>query len=387
MIDDTTANLSIDFLAGFTIFMIAFIYIATLIPGLLLGLQSHTIDYDAVAYRTGVIMVEDPGYPESWENPGEYYDNTLQTNDVRFGLALSKDTPNVLSTQKVTRFFCQTLFVYPGDYRTRAVFGDYPYLFNISLKFFGDTDPKSIGAVRPDGYGYSRRVVQLREWSNASINESAVLAMKFNTTQNVTTHHFTISLNTTDLLDNPANANSTSPIYQIDPWQDQIMVNLSDMNKFYDSNYSHTTAANLSAITILRAQQSQPFPNPSAVPVRNFSSGIPLLTAVPPLYLYTEGSSTPVQTLPAPVNNSLCLKFPSGFFYNIGANNVSQEDTTTKLYVRLTFTLDNPANPLGDWYLNNTGLGDTKGPFEYNYSTRYITQPSLRPGVMEISVW
>ena len=38
MIDDT-ANLSIDFLAGFTIFMIAFIYVATLIPGLLLGLQ------------------------------------------------------------------------------------------------------------------------------------------------------------------------------------------------------------------------------------------------------------------------------------------------------------------------------------------------------------
>ena len=62
MIDDT-ANLSIDFLAGFTIFMIAFIYVATLIPGLLLGLQGSTIDYSGVAYRTGVILVGDPGAP------------------------------------------------------------------------------------------------------------------------------------------------------------------------------------------------------------------------------------------------------------------------------------------------------------------------------------
>ena len=80
MIDDT-ANLSIDFLAGFTIFMIGFIYVATLIPGLLLGLQSSTIDYDAVAYRTGVILVEDPGFPVSWENPGIYSDN--YTTDKR----------------------------------------------------------------------------------------------------------------------------------------------------------------------------------------------------------------------------------------------------------------------------------------------------------------
>ena len=41
--------------------MIAFIYVATLVPSLFIGLQSRTIDYDAVAYRTGVILVEDPG--------------------------------------------------------------------------------------------------------------------------------------------------------------------------------------------------------------------------------------------------------------------------------------------------------------------------------------
>ena len=64
---DDSAALSIDFLVGFTIFLIAFIWVLSMIPGLLIGLQGYTIDYDAVAYRTGVILVEDPGQPSSWE--------------------------------------------------------------------------------------------------------------------------------------------------------------------------------------------------------------------------------------------------------------------------------------------------------------------------------
>ena len=60
---EDSGNLSIDFLVGFTIFLIAFIWVVSMIPGLLIGLQAYTIDYDAVAYRTGVILVEDPGEP------------------------------------------------------------------------------------------------------------------------------------------------------------------------------------------------------------------------------------------------------------------------------------------------------------------------------------
>ena len=62
MTDDSGIQ-SIDFLAGFTIFMVAFIWVATMVPGLFIGIQSYTIDYDAVAYRTGVILAEDPGQP------------------------------------------------------------------------------------------------------------------------------------------------------------------------------------------------------------------------------------------------------------------------------------------------------------------------------------
>ena len=60
---DESGNLSIDFLVGFTIFMLAFIWVTSMVPGLLIGLKSNTIDFDAVAYRTGVILVEDPGWP------------------------------------------------------------------------------------------------------------------------------------------------------------------------------------------------------------------------------------------------------------------------------------------------------------------------------------
>ena len=203
MIDDT-ANLSIDFLVGFTIFIVAFIYVATLIPGLMLGLQSNTIDYNAVAYRTGVILVEDPGSPVSWENNGIYSDNYIQTNGIRFGLALSKDTPNILSQQKLNRFFCST-FVYPEDYRSRAVFGNYPYLFNISLQIAGNTITQSIGDVLPDGYGYVRRVVQLKGWSNATIGSSTIQALNYDNKTNVTTHSFFIQINSTDLLNNATN--------------------------------------------------------------------------------------------------------------------------------------------------------------------------------------
>ena len=147
MIDDA-GNLSIDFLAGFTIFMITLIYVATLIPTLFLGLQSSSIDYDAVAYRTGVILVEDPGMPynPSWET----LPNTSDSQILRFGLALSKDTPNILSPEKINRFFCSTEFVYPDDYQSRAVFGNYPYLFNISFQMAGSNVTQSVGDIVPE---------------------------------------------------------------------------------------------------------------------------------------------------------------------------------------------------------------------------------------------
>ena len=94
--------LSIDFLVGFTIFLIAFIWVLSMIPALLIGLQAHTIDYDAVAYRTGVILAEDPGEIVATNITSPWESQINIDMIARFGLAISRDTPNILSEEKVS---------------------------------------------------------------------------------------------------------------------------------------------------------------------------------------------------------------------------------------------------------------------------------------------
>ena len=87
--------------------MISFIVVVTMASGLLIGLSSKSIDYDSVAYRTGVMLAEDRGYEElsekspSWEQLPQVQIPSI----TRLGLALQRDTPNILSQQKVDKFF------------------------------------------------------------------------------------------------------------------------------------------------------------------------------------------------------------------------------------------------------------------------------------------
>jgi hypothetical protein len=174
---DNAGILSVDFLVGFTIFMVAFIWVATLVPNLLLGVSAHGIDFDAVAYRTGVILAEDPGATVPIvTTPWEFEKDSGKANIERFGLAVSKDTPNILSATKVNRFFCTTAFLYPDDYRKKVIFGDYPYRFNISLQVAGESNTSYVGDILPgsnygfvsgSNYGYIRREVKVTHFSNA----------------------------------------------------------------------------------------------------------------------------------------------------------------------------------------------------------------------------
>lgn len=172
--DNESGQLSIDFSIGFAIFMIGFIFVATLVSGLLIGLQSKTIDYDAVAYRTSVILGEDPGEPrvdpyalnpDLGDQPWELIENSEEI--TRFGLAISKEHPGVLSGQKVDRFF------EPGEFskeelRDRLLLsesGQYPYHFNVTLSGktpVGDPLPES-GSL-----GYIRRAVFIKDYQYAA---------------------------------------------------------------------------------------------------------------------------------------------------------------------------------------------------------------------------
>ncbi|WP_292423965.1 cadherin-like beta sandwich domain-containing protein, partial [Methanoregula sp.] len=351
---DDAGNLSIDFLAGFTIFMIAFIYVATLVPSLFIGLQSRTIDYDAVAYRTGVILVEDPGMPynPSWETKTD-----AQKYDVlRFGLAVSKDTPNILSQAKVNRFFCSTWS--SDDYRSRAIFGDYPYSFNIAIKKTGDTVPLTVGDTIPDDYGYIRRVVELKGTSNATIGISSINAYNYYSVDNVSSDVFSIHLNFTNLL-----SDVTNPAYQINPYTDQIMINITNP----DTKVTPPAAAvtTLSAIQICRIKPIPPTPTPPPVCFSNFST--PIIDNIP------------VFGLPYPIKNNVSIIIPPGFI------TTDMADANTQLYFNLTFNHygANGAPSLEKGYLNST----VSGPFNYNYDPVNVTLPKLQDGVLEVAVW
>jgi hypothetical protein len=192
-INSDAGLLSIDFLAGFTIFMIAFIMVVTMVSGLFVGLQSKTIDYDAVAYRTGVILAEDPGECQdtvgatriapdhfSWEQiKEEYTQGNFENTVLRMGLSLPRyyyDTPpNVWLEEKSITFFSRYKHGAWSDefYRDNLVFGDYPYRTNITIRReTGETE--SIGEPFPENgyYGYIKRVGLIKRPSQITSNLS-----------------------------------------------------------------------------------------------------------------------------------------------------------------------------------------------------------------------
>jgi hypothetical protein len=216
---DESGQLSLDFIIGFTIFMLAFIFVATLSSGFLIGLQSKTIDYDAVAYRTGVILVEDPGEPSTptyatqvdpmreWELLDKDHKDLI----IRLGLAISKDNPNIISRAKADKFFNQTYFDNVEDYRNKLLFntsGQYPYNFNISL-----TGYTPVGSPYPNNAGYIKRAVYIKEPSEAI----------FSIPENTSRYEV--------LFDLPDLYNSfRGPIYWIDPFTENITINLTSPN-------------------------------------------------------------------------------------------------------------------------------------------------------------
>lgn len=95
-------NISIDFLMGVLVFVLAFAYIMTAIPGIFVPYQSTSIDLGSVVYRTSSILIEDPGW---YMNGDVSYSNwELASNQpyvTRVGLAIDKRSPNILSMDKI----------------------------------------------------------------------------------------------------------------------------------------------------------------------------------------------------------------------------------------------------------------------------------------------
>ena len=182
MLKDERGQLSIDFLVGISLFILALLFMAHFIPGMFVPFQTETIDLNSVAYRTSVILVEDPGWWDNESGPdwGEDWENQSIEEVRRVGLAIDKEHPNMLpnkfdnmsktkSFKNKTQINDATLTRKLGLYR---IIGDNPidYGYNITivdsdkniLAARGEIPPeygdvvsmKRIVSVNRTGYGY-----------------------------------------------------------------------------------------------------------------------------------------------------------------------------------------------------------------------------------------
>jgi len=362
---DEDAILSIDFLAGFTIFILSLIMVISLIPGFIAGIQSENIDYDAVAYRTSVILVEDPGAPQnpSWNLMGPY-DMEHKAEIQRLGLAVSKDAPNILSREKVDKFFNRIPdFSFSAeDYREKVIFGDFMYLYNISLATGGDVYYAGGGDPVPTfQYGYMRRLVKVKEPSLADINFTSYAAGRYtgDLDQNITSisADFAVHIPYNVLYDR-----SVSPVYRIDPQSEQLTIDLTGMLPHVNTT-GDVASMNFTGMGLYKQlDDGSTILIPDMYPYENETYSLTVNGAT---YPATGG---PGEQVNATSTIAMVLYPPLPF----------SNEITSSLNVNFSFSYTYASNLTDHKYLS--------GMHQYDYTANVI-QPQLVDGVMEVAVW
>jgi hypothetical protein len=377
--------LSVDFLAGFTIFIVALIMVINLVPSILVGIQGQPIDYDAVAYRTAAILLEDPGwgYDRNINTSTSRWEQQLTfTSDIsRFGLAVSKDTPNILSRTKIDTFFDDTHFT-RDNYERKLIFADLPYApyaYNITLSVDGDSAVTIGDPVPKVSYGYMRRFVKVKEPTSMAIQsglyKAAVLINETNPPSDPLSHttHISVVLNYTDLNDR-----TRGSAYDINPYTDDVTIIVTGFRPALESlgpplnplgDFSNMTQVTLQSVNLSKWN----VPAAGHVP----PSWLPADSWLENYLLYNETTADlHDRDDPFPVLNSsevglkLLPPLPFG------------EDDNARICVNFTFHYEWSSNQTADGNHHFIFNDDT---FEYNYAT--VTSPPLRDGVLEVAIW
>lgn len=372
MMNDS-GQLSIDFIIGFTIFMLSFIFVAILMSGLLVGLQSKTIDYDAVAYRTGVILVEDPGNAfdrdPSVDASVTYWEMLDKDAVKRFGLAiatdkkniLSRDYPNILSDEKIEKFFNNPYSFSDDEYKSRLIFGDFPYHYNIYLRSLDDKilNPLSSSIVpsitvpkyefqRGDDYslinkyGYIRRSVMIKEPGSATFSLTS-------SPPPLTSKNIIISIDLSKL-----SGTARGELYQLDPLSDQTAINIDNFNslspKLAGISLDYYPEADSTPISFT------PPPYPSTI--RIYSD-----TLMPDEDLRWIPSGGPIS-----INNNVLILIDPEYIRKLPG--IGEQ---SKIDIQLTF--------------DSNVIDSNNNLFSYDYDNTAVTPPFLIPAVLEVRVW
>jgi len=363
---DDSGQLSIDFFIGLSIFLITLIIAATMISGLLVGLQSKTIDFDAVAYRTGVIIVEDPGEPStgafyetlSKETQWEFIGFDQKDKVRRLGLALYKSTPRTLSEKKVEMFFNRSQFPTLPEYRDRLISGDYPYRFNISLKVIGGPNYLPIPPIGdpfdPDSsYGYIRRVVLVKNQTQADIDMDG-----FSDHMLPGPDQFYVNISYRSLLNT-----SRGPQYWIEPPKEKIVINLVNVSAI--KNQSQPSNVTLTNIKLTFEGKLLDGTNVSDInlPYEPFTV---VIDNTDHLFTWPIGAGGSRE-----VSESINITFPAGFFIPPSEFAVIRE---IKMRVRYEFNLD-------------TVNLSAHNSYDYLPESPGFSPPHLIPAILEVRVW
>ena len=424
-----SGQLPVDFLVGFTIFILSLIMVANFVPSLLVGLQRTSgIDYDAVAYRTGVVLVEDPGEPAGelhlgvnpvvppthpeWHLQADYEKEFVS----RFGLAITHETPNILSINKIERFF-DTSFFNDTDYRNKLLFSSYQYGYNITLQNIspmkaGDYPNgliRMLGQPYPAGYGYIRRYVVIKQNSEATVNMSTFgtdqgMPYAFNAWREdqvdlyfsgdpVPHQQFVIRFDNTILY----NKAIDTPL-KIDLEREPLSIRITNLSSCLNNTAYNLRTVGWNPLANSSEQWSlnmaPRYSDPMDPDFRGFENVPPTnatLTAVdfgtPEVYnLWTTFIQGVNLTIDRKYNNEFDPGKNLGFPLPPGGVNVNE---TIELY----------APPLDPYYLNEGSplvitftfqnpLPHTlvTGTFWYDYNPKNVTQPVLSTGMVEVAI-
>jgi hypothetical protein len=410
---DDSGLLSIDFIAGFTIFMIAFIIVITMVSGLLVSLQSRTIDYDALAYRTSVILTEDAGDPggagdlndpfaPGWEVKN--FNSTQERSQInRTGLALSKNYPNILSSVKVDKFFYNNAGLTANDYlayRQKLMLFNFNnqylsmtptyYHFNISIESIespSDFPPKSVphfdtskrkyffkGIGDDDSqvqnYGFSHRIVKIKQPSSMDVNLSLNPEGRPN---NQTT--FSIQYDKDDFNSTLSPLGMTIGLrYNIDPYHEQTAINV--------------TLNNSAPAVLMSVRSIQYFNNTGGTP---FEQDISPTSPTVKVYLNSEGYIDPAKQWPSSntVNSysNVLMVVEPGFIEGSQFSIKNASSISLKCTFRDIDNITARVEPIHYRYTDLISVWDGTDWTLVMIPNPNLTMPYMIPAVMEVKVW
>lgn len=355
MVLDESGQLSLDFLIGFTIFLVGFIFAITMASGLLVSLMSKTVDYDAVAYRSGVILVEDAGwaldpvsniYTPDWEliNPANR-DDILRT-----GLAISKTYPGILSEAKINEFF---FTLNPDDIHKKVLFdspvtqggiSQYSYRYNIRLSSIGPGLQIETGDEIPTGRdtGYIKRVVKIKQPSRAIID---VGEPQYDppSPPEVTTGEFIVYLDIDSLY-------MRDPLYRIDPLTENITITLTNMSARGMIDPSNCTEVSF---------------------YNDFDPFLPDITTDTKLETLLKNIHYSIED----TGNSITLSLEPRFFFERDIKpRLDPRVFPGKYYFKFSF-------------VSGVDLGNVPPDYNYGYVPPGADKPPLVPAVLEVRIW